>query len=217
MASETDICNMALARIRGGFINSLGEDSAQGKACRLYYGTTRDKVLEDAPWGFAKQVRQLDRLSSVDLFGWAYAYEYPTDALRVNEVLPEYSKVQAGDANAVQLAFDRGLTLDLDQKIEYEIMNNNGVRVIGANMDTLYVSYNISVKDSAFFTNNFVTGLSLLLAANLVVHVIGADRGEGMRRNILQEYAVFISQAEALELNQRHKNRKESRLEKARR
>lgn len=54
MASEIEICNIALSRIGNSrSINSMTEASKEANQCSLHYEQCRDAVLSDFPWNFA--------------------------------------------------------------------------------------------------------------------------------------------------------------------
>ena len=61
MASEIDICNLALGHIRAGTINSLDEGSVQAKQCKLKYPIMRDqitKIMRGAKYWLLKYLRR---------------------------------------------------------------------------------------------------------------------------------------------------------------
>ena len=53
MASEVQICNLALAKIGDQQITSLTENSKAGRLCNLVYEPLRDATLRAHPWNFA--------------------------------------------------------------------------------------------------------------------------------------------------------------------
>lgn len=83
MASEVDICNIALAEIGESSIISLGEDSKAGRLCNLMYSDTRDAVLREHSWNFAIKRVELARLSTNPEFEFDAQFELPSDCLRV--------------------------------------------------------------------------------------------------------------------------------------
>ena len=82
MASDVEICNIALSNIRAGSINSLDENSLQAQQCKLKYALLRDRMLTEVPWTFNRKIRALSVLTT-EIFNWAYAYQYPTDCLKI--------------------------------------------------------------------------------------------------------------------------------------
>lgn len=206
MASEVEICNVALAQIRATSINSLTESSLQAQQCKLHYNLLRDQVLEDAPWGFAHKIRQLAALSSVDIWNWVYAYQYPSDCIRINKLMPDYEEVSQDSSVVAARLYDYGLPKpNLDQQIEYEIHNDDGNRIIACNEKDVYIDYNIQVTDPNLFSVQFRMALSALLAAHVAVPIAGYEKGRPLRAENLKLYQGYIRTAAANDLNQRYK------------
>jgi hypothetical protein len=87
MASVIEICNRALSNIGNSrSINSLTEASKEAGQCSLHFDSCRDAALADFDWNFATK-----RLALADTNNpppdWAYAYQYPTDCLRITEIM----------------------------------------------------------------------------------------------------------------------------------
>lgn len=201
MTSAVQICNMALSHIRGGSINSLIESSVQAQQCALLYPMCRDMVLENAPWGFARTIRELNLLSDVKIFNYAYAYQYPTDAKRINQLMMPWDEVSTDSAPSLRYHDDvfPGMR---KTKVQYQIYHNNGSRVIAANDASLRVDYNIVVEDPNLFSTTFVFTLSHLLASYLAIPVCGVAEGRAFRSDELQLYQEHIETAIADDLNQ---------------
>ena len=62
MATETQISNIAISHLGIGLeIQNLEtENSAEAKACRRFYETSRDAVLGDFEWPFATKIIELN-------------------------------------------------------------------------------------------------------------------------------------------------------------
>ncbi len=96
MASEVDICNLALNEVGEDQITALTEDpkavSKAARLCNLVYGDTRDDVLRSAQWNFAIKRAKLSKLTSTPAFEFGNSFQLPTDCLRVirtdNELSP---------------------------------------------------------------------------------------------------------------------------------
>lgn len=96
--SDVELCNMALARIGITMaITSLDERSKEAMQCKLFFDQTRDKVLGDAPWPFARRTVAL-QLTGEAPQRWGYAYQYPGDCLRLNDVFPTIPTGMSPDA-----------------------------------------------------------------------------------------------------------------------
>lgn len=83
MASKVAICNRALIEIGANTIVSLSEDSEEARRCSVVYDECRQTILRDNPWNFATKQASLARLSTAPLFDFQYAYQLPSDCLRV--------------------------------------------------------------------------------------------------------------------------------------
>lgn len=85
-ASETSIANMALGKLGARRIIALDEESTEARACLLHYAETRDEILRHHRWNFAIKRVTLTQLPVEPLFGWRFAYQLPTDCMRVLEL-----------------------------------------------------------------------------------------------------------------------------------
>ncbi len=86
--SEVAICNLALQDLgRGLMITALDENSQAARSCRLRYPYARDACLRAYDWNFAAARASLPALAAAPAFGFAHAYQLPTDCLFVREVL----------------------------------------------------------------------------------------------------------------------------------
>ena len=80
MASEVEICNLALARLGdAATVVSIDppEGSAQAEHCAMFYPMARDTLLAQHPWGFAQRRVRPARLAA--------GYLLPDDCLCVND------------------------------------------------------------------------------------------------------------------------------------
>lgn len=82
-STETEICNSALIKVGADTIASLTDNSKRARLCNKLYGTCRDEVLYAHPWNFAIKRVQLARLSTSPTYEFTYAYQLPSDVLRV--------------------------------------------------------------------------------------------------------------------------------------
>ncbi len=85
MASETDICNMALGRINAERINDIDDgESVPAQRCRLHYDQTRDALLRSYNWTFAKGRKTLVADTVTPDFEYAFQYILPVDYLSMS-------------------------------------------------------------------------------------------------------------------------------------
>ena len=83
--SEVSICNLALTQLGANTIISLSDDSEVARKCAAVYTRVRDEMLSSHPWNFAVKRDTLAVLDETPKYGYTYAYQLPTDCLRVLE------------------------------------------------------------------------------------------------------------------------------------
>lgn len=169
MASEVQICNMALLEFGDTTITALTEETKEARACKVLYPILRDQLLYIHPWNFALKRADISAaLTDTPDFEWDYAYTLPTDppCLRVWELY--------GTTN--EWVVENGLFLtNQDEEI--------------------YIRYIAQITETGRFNPAFVTCLSKLLAAMLAPKLAG-DSGKGMRTAFLQELnTLWLPQA----------------------
>ena len=205
MASETEICNVALSHIRAGRINSLDDNTEQSRQCKTLYPLLRDQMLMDNPWPFATSVKPLV-LTTKEVFGYAFVYKYPVDCLYIDQLLPEYLDVESNEGLAQRM---ENVRLE-NFKIPYEVMNIDGEKVIVTNYADMRIKYRKEVTDTSLFTPQFTMTLSYLLAANLVIPLSGMEKGRAMQQDNYQLYESYLKNAIAASINQQYQPPRES-------
>ncbi len=187
MASEVDLCNLALARLGDpATVSSINppEGSAQAEHCARFYPIARDAVLEAHPWRFASRRVALAPLD-VESWGWSFAYGLPNDALVSLAVLAP------------------GTTNDAETQ-DFDIESTaSGARVLYTNQDDATLRYVARVTDTTRFSPGFNEALSWLLASYLAGPMIKGDDGAQMAKAAYQQYAFVVSQAKVTDANQR--------------
>lgn len=213
MAAMIDICNMALSSIRGGKINSINESSIQAEQCKLWYETTRDQVLEDAPWGFGTQIAVLDVLDPniFKLFNWAYAYQYPSDCLRIDRLILNWESVQSGGSEIASRRYCSGMPQpDLNPPVQYKIFDVDGTKVIAANDPELRAEYSVKQTDPGKYHAALVVAIAQLLASNIAIAIAGEEKGAKLKKDALSLYQHYIDNAIARDLNERYQPQPDS-------
>lgn len=202
MASEVEICNLALSNIRAGSINSFTEASLQAQQCKLKYPFLRDMLLRDVPWSFAHKVDTLAVLTD-DLFNWVYSYQYPSDCLYINRLILNYEAFgDTGDGVTRSRHIEEIYTPDLDKQVKYELQNVDGNRVIAANEPELKISYRKKVTDPNLFDSLFIQAFVQLLTSELAIPIVGAEVGRQLRADAYQLYQGYILEATAATMNE---------------
>lgn len=187
MASEVDICNLALARLGDtATVASISppEGSAQAEHCARFYPMARDALLELHAWGFATRRVAMPTLSG-DTHGWGFAYAGANDAVRLLGVLPPHAPAN-GDSQP------------------YEVVSREGAVPIvltdQSNAELLYVA---RVVDTVAYSPLFVDALAWLLASHLAGVLLKGSSGAQMAVQCYQRFAVAFGQARASDANQR--------------
>ena len=169
MVSTVDICNLALDELGEAAITALNEGSPVANLCSRNFGPARDQVLRSHPWNFAVARRRLARLAEVPAFGFAFAYQRPTDWLRTLSV-----HASDGGRDAVPYRME-------------------GDRLLGDAPD-LYLRYVFRVEDPNQYDPLFVDALAMRLAARLA-KAITQSTGEKERIEALYRDALRKARA----------------------
>ena len=190
MASEIDICNLALARLGdSATISSLDppEGSAQADHCARFYPIARDALLELHDWKFAIKRVSLAQLGA-DVNGWGYSYAKPSNCLKLIGIL-------SADAGADE------------ESEEYETeADSTGNEIILTDIETATARYLVRITDTNKFPPLFVEALSWLLASHLAGPVMKGDEGAKMAQTCYARAVFLTGSAATSDANQR-KNR----------
>lgn len=187
MASEVDICNLALARLGdNATVASIDppEGSAQAEHCARFYPVARDSLLEMHAWKFATRRVLLAQLTT-DTWNWTFAYAEPTGVLKLLAVLPASA---SSDADT--------------QEYEAET-DGNGTPIILTDLEGASLRYVAHVTDTTVFSPLFVDALAWLLASYLAGPVLKGDAGAAMAKACLQSFMLALSNAKVSDANQR--------------
>ena len=88
VSSPEDVVNLTLARI--GYpkrIGSIYDGSLPARLALSIYAQTRDALLRSGDWGFACKTAALVSSGQTPPPPWAYSYTYPTDALKIRDLI----------------------------------------------------------------------------------------------------------------------------------
>ena len=187
MASEVEICNLALAHLGDtATVASINpaEPTMQAELCARYYPIARDALLEmpDTAWAFATKRAVLPLLSS-GWPEWDYSYALPGDCLRVLAVQP----ASVSDDNIVG-----GVSVPCEFSLE---SNDAGSTVIYTDQQNAVARYVARVTDTTKFSPTFVIALSWELAAMLAGPLIKGDVGSSESARCLQMAEIELAKA----------------------
>lgn len=152
--NRIDICNSALIEAhQDATITNIDEHSVEAERCKRIYDITRRELLSMYPWTFAKKYVKLARFKE-DVEGFKYAYKYPTEALRINDI---YVNEEAFKARTF-IPFDLA---------DVKIAIVDGEKCLCCDYSAPYVSENIDITTEEMFSNNFCRLMYLYLALKI--------------------------------------------------
>lgn len=205
MASEVDICNLALSHLGDtATVGSLDppEGSIQAEHCARFYPIARDSLLELHPWGFATRRIQLAQLGT-GWPEWDYSYAQPADALNIIAVLPpdatdDYSQGLSNVPLAAGGSYvPKAFSCEIDA---------NGADVIYSDQEDAVLRYTALVSDTTKFSPLFVMTLSWHLASMLAGPIIKGDAGAAEAKRCASMMQAFLSKATESDAGQRRIN-----------
>lgn len=83
MASQTEICNIALSLIGNRRIEQMADSNVRARECTTHYEQARREVLEAHPWKRANARIQQAADATAPAFGYSSRYALPPDALAI--------------------------------------------------------------------------------------------------------------------------------------
>lgn len=182
MASEVDICNLALGYLGdAATLASIDppEGSAQADHCATFYPVARDALLEMHDWGFATKRVLLAPLTSTSN-QWQYCYAAPTDLVNTIAVISS----DAQDDNSVALSYANpwGQVAIPAQgtysPVEFVLESlGDGTDAIYTNQENALLRYVARVTDTTKFSPLFIRTLAASLASMLAGPVLKGEAG----------------------------------------
>lgn len=115
MATKTGICNAAIIAVGEERISDITENNKRAIACNERYDKLRKALLKAHPWNFALERVELAVTATEPEFGYAYAYQLPTDCLRVLRINGDYEykiegKLLLTDYSDVKILYIKDVT-----------------------------------------------------------------------------------------------------------
>jgi hypothetical protein len=138
MATEVQICNLALTSVGANTIVSLGDNTNEARLCTIFYPLYRDYLLRLHPWNFAQVRTSLPKLAAAPAFGFDSQFQLPADCCRVTET-------------------------DLTVHDEWRVEG----RTFVCNVDKVNIVYTKYLVDPSLFDSLFTITLAFLLAWKL--------------------------------------------------
>lgn len=162
---------MALDLLGQQPISSMSQTTGNGPLLTRTYYQQRDALLRETHWTFARSEIALTLLNNNIWQNWEYAYQYPTDCLKIQYLMnPNLSPSVSGTGypwgpmtwEMYQRDYPHEVTDQLDS-------NNNatGQKAILSNMDNAYLVYTKAITDTALFPATFIDALVLRIAKTI--------------------------------------------------
>lgn len=86
MSSKINIINQAMSKLGEEPLETLSDDTKQARAAVLIYDDKRDYLVQEHLWNFAMKRASLPSLTATPEWGYDFAYQVPTDSLRIISV-----------------------------------------------------------------------------------------------------------------------------------
>ena len=200
MATEVDICNLALAHLGDdATIASLSppEGSAQAEKAARFYPIARNTLLEMHTWNFASKRGNL-ALTTNTLDQWDYAYVAPPDMMSPVAVISpsaqnDYAtRMSAGDTpGGITSNYAPTIVAGQYTPQQFSIEGN----LIYTNQENAMLRYQAFITDPSLFSPLFVMTLSWHLASMLAGPVIKGDQGAAEAKRCTQVMVNYLSTA----------------------
>lgn len=162
MASQTDVCNLALSILGQSSIASLTDNSNAARVLNIEYDLIRRGMIEGPGiWRFSVKRASLPSLTQVPVSGpFTTMYAMPSDCLRTLQIGDMYAGLDLSD-------YRQGPT-DAD----YSIEGRNILCDYGSPLSLQYVA---DVTDTTQFNSNFVIAFAGQLAWTCCERLTGSD------------------------------------------
>lgn len=182
--AEIDLYNLALSHIGNSKeVQSVNENSAEARACKRFYAQTRDEILREFPWPFAKVTVALALVETDPTTEWKYAYRYPVDCVFFRRIL--------GDCR-IEVR---------DTRVPYLIGQDAEGKLVYTDRQSAVAEYTVAVSDTSTFDPLFAQALAFKLGFYIAPRVTASDPFKlGQRAFTL--YQMAVEQARDMALNE---------------
>lgn len=159
-----DIYNQALSNLGSSTtISQTTDPTVSARVLNRFYEASRDFVLSNFPWPFSLRVKALAILTGESFVGWNYVYEYPSDCLRMRQIVDE------GGARVLSRSLFNMLSEQqfILPKFPYliAVMDDETKKLILTDVDAAYGLYTKRVTNPAIFDEGFKDIVAWHLAA----------------------------------------------------
>lgn len=148
MASEVEICNLALTRLGADAIRSFDEDNKRARLSQISYEHTRSLFLEDHEWTFNTKYIQLAQLATVVHPVFSYVYQIPSDCLYARQILDSSGRINS--------------------RTKWEVFSNH----IATDVEGAWLRYSEEVVVTGRYPYYFVEAIATQIAAELAPAIV---------------------------------------------
>ena len=213
MASEVDICNLALGHLGdNATVASLEppEGSAQAEHCARFYPIARDALQEMHSWNFCTKRISLALIDGVSYSQWKYVYAEPSGVISALSVLPpeaadDYSAAIPMPYTQTEHGHPTGLGIYTQQPFVIET-DDMGRSLILTNQENAILHYSSITVDTTKFPPLFVMALSWQLASMLAGPILKGDVGAAEAKRCEMQMMRWLGKAMESDSNDRRVN-----------
>lgn len=212
MASDVDICNLALSFIGDdASVSSISppEGSQQAEHCARFFPIARDGLLQMHNWNWASRRVAMSQTTPT-VAQWQYAYALPADLMTIVSVIPADAQddyaIAYWPSDQPAWLHNYSPVLAAGQYVpqKYAVETKaDGTSVLYCNIENAVLRYQARVTDTAQFPALFVTALSWHLASMLAGPVMKGDAGAAMALNCIKQMGLYLGQARNVDAQQR--------------
>lgn len=223
MASEVDLCNLALSYLGDtANVSSIEppDGSAQAVYCSRFYPVARDALLELHDWNFASRRIALSLLGGpvgtssetpASCAQWAYVYGTPNGMVCARKVIAadapdDWSAAVAPESSLASPfaapALSGGQGLYTPQRFIVETLDD-GSSVIRTNQPDAMLLYTVKITDPTKFSPLFSETLSYYLSSRLAGPIVKGDTGRAVAKDLLGTAMGMLARATSSDSNQR--------------
>lgn len=188
MASDVDICNLALARLGdAATVSNINppSGSAQAGHCAIFYPMVRTWMLQAHNWSWIMRRSPLTMLQQTPAFGWLYYFAEPAGSQTIVSL-----HVGGAPDDSEPITFDREALTD-------------GTQVILCNINNPVAKYTVDVTDTTKYDPLFIEAFTLWLASVLAGPIIKGDAGRAMSAQLYGLAMASLARAKAGDGGQR--------------
>ena len=181
MATEVDICNMALSFLGDrATVTSISppEGSAQAEHCARFYPMALNEMLAQGRWSFATKRAKLVRFPE-EVPGSTYAYALPADCLTVQSVHTMLRKFCGHDGMAKT----------------WTVCRNGAMMALLTDETVEFISYTTSDVQAATMPPLFSLALAHLLASKIAGSMVTGPTGVELAQTQLKFYDLYLRRA----------------------